>query len=296
MAGNHVGRNDPDLYKITERCNDDPTSTSEQGADKELKSLLGDEFNLVWKALSQGDSSPERGLKELMMSISGSVIAQKTGDGVLSLTTLPSLVEKDDLIEKYIGNSVGARSEVKLYSCVEGVKCLNPEETVKIFESHETMYGKVNSLLESITVKVADSPDDNLPGTLNDEETSLVEFSSIPLIRIIEMSLSSNNSDASILNNPEFVEVICYDVITNFMQKLLSDARGSVESLKRAQIDDTPMRQFSKNVDIVRNYIKDKRYSAFQKLSVITQVKQQLQQQEKVFELGFTQFMESRGS
>lgn len=97
------------------------------------------------------------------------------------------------------------------------------------------------------------------------------------------------------MNNPEFVEVICYDVITNFMQKLLRDAKSSVEMLKRAQIDDTPMQQFSQNVEVVRSYIKDKRYSAYQKLAVITQVKQQLQQQERVFELGFIQFMESRG-
>lgn len=295
MAGNHVGRNDPDLYKITERCDDDPSSTSEQGADNELKSMLGDEFNLVWKALSQGDGAPEKGLKELMMSISGSVISQKDHDGTIALISLPSLVEKDDLIEKYIGNSTGADTEVKLYRCTESTKCLNPEEITKLFRSDETMYGKINTLLESITVKVADAPGDNPAGTLNDEESALIEFSEIPLIRIIEAGIASGNSQASILNNPEFVEVICYDVITNFMQKLLRDAKSSVEMLKRAQIDDTPMQQFSQNVEVVRSYIKDKRYSAYQKLAVITQVKQQLQQQERVFELGFTQFMESRG-
>lgn len=296
MSGNHVGKNDPDLYKITEKCDDDPTSTSGQGEDDELKSLLGDEFNLVWKALSQGDGAPEKDLKELIMSISGSVISQKDHDGTISLTSLPSLVEKDDLVEKYIGNSTGGDTEVKLYRCADSAKCLNPQETAKIFKNNETMYGHVTTLLESITQKVHDAPGDNPAGSLNDQETALVEFSEIPLIRIIEAEISSGNSKASILNNPEFVEVICYDVITNFMQKLLRDAKASVEMLRRAQIDDTPMQQFGQNVEVVRSYIRDKRYSAYQKLQVIMQAKQQLRQQEQVFEAGFGQFLQTRGS
>lgn len=295
MAGNHVGRSNPDLYAVTERCDDDPTSTSEQGADNELKSLLGDEFNLVWKALSQGDGSPEKSLKELMMSISGSVISQKDHDGTIGMQLLPSLVEKEELIEKYIGTSTGADTEVKLYACTDATKCLNPNEVAKVFKSDETMYGKVTTLLENITLKVKDAPDDNPSGTLNDEESALVEFSSIPLIRIIEAGIASNNAKASILNNPEFVEVVCYDVITNFMQKLLKDAKSSVDMLRRAQIDDTAMQQFSQNVEIVRAYIRDKRYGAWQKLLVITQAKAQLIQQEKAFEIGFTQFVQQRG-
>ena len=97
------------------------------------------------------------------------------------------------------------------------------------------------------------------------------------------------------MNNPEFVEVVCYDVITNFMQKLLRDAKSSVDMLRKAQIDDTAMQQFSQNVEVVRAYIRDKRYGAWQKLLVITQAKAQLIQQEKAFEIGFTQFVQQRG-
>ena len=116
------------------------------------------------------------------------LISQKGHDGTISLIVLPSLVEKDDLVEKYIGNTTGDDSAVKLYRCQESTKCLNPEEISKTLKSDETMYGKINKLLETITTKVADAPGDNPTGTLNDQESALIEFSEIPLIRIRHLS------------------------------------------------------------------------------------------------------------
>ena len=57
---------------------------------EELASLLGDNFNLVWKALSKGSSDSVE-FKELMMSVAGSLIATKI-EGGLSLKPLPSLI------------------------------------------------------------------------------------------------------------------------------------------------------------------------------------------------------------
>jgi len=280
-----------DMFEATEDCTDNPDRFGNEADDDELKSLLGDNFNLVWKALSQGDSTAKTGLKELMMSISGSVIGRKE-DGIMSISSLPSLVEKEDLIERYIGKPGGQSGEVVMYRCDENKKCLNPVEQSEVVDSDQTLYGNVTTLLENIVEKI----DDN-EGELSDDEQALIEFSSIPLINIIELELATKNksSAASLVGMHEFVEVVCYDLITNYMQKMLTTAKASVEVLKTAQLDNTAIDKFTNNVETVRGYLRDKRFEAFKKLQVITQVKERLSQQQSVFELGFSRFMDVRG-
>lgn len=280
-----------DMFEATENCTDNPDRYGESGDEDQLKSLLGDNFNLVWKALSQGDHTAKTGLKELMMSISGSVIGRKE-DRVIAISSLPSLVEKEDLIERYIGKPGGQSGEVVIYRCDENKKCLNPVEQNDVLNSDQTLYGNVTTLLESIVEKVHDNE-----GELSDDEQALIEFSSIPLINIIELELSTKtkSSAASLVGMHEFVEVVCYDLITNYMQKMLTQAKSSVEILKTAQLDNTAIDKFTQNVDTVRSYLRDKRFEAFKKLQVITQVKERLIQQQGVFELGFSRFMDTRG-
>ena len=86
------------------------------GDTEELASLLGDNFNLVWKALSKGSSDSVE-FKELMMSVAGSLIATKI-EGGLSLKPLPSLIIDSSFLEKYIGTK-GESSRVEMYVCDE---------------------------------------------------------------------------------------------------------------------------------------------------------------------------------
>ncbi len=282
-----------DLFDATEKCTDNPGTHGNTGEDDELKALLGDEFNLVWKALSQGNSSSNsetNNLKELMMSISGSVIGIKQ-DGAYHFQNLTSLVLSEDLIEQYIGAPGSGGSNIKLYSCNEHHKCLEPTIIEVNLKSGETLYGNVSSLLESMLDKIYENA-----GELTDEEAALVEFSSIPLINLIEMELATKNksSAASFVGMSEFVEVVCYDVITNYMQQMLQKCKSAVELLEHAQLDNVAIDKFTSNVEIVRSFLRDKRFESFKKLQVITQVKHRIAQQQSVFELGFTRFMQSR--
>ena len=213
-------------------------------------------------------------------------------NGVIAISSLPSLVEKEDLIERYIGKPGGQSGEVVIYRCDENKKCLNPVEQNDVLNSDQTLYGNVTTLLESIVEKVHENE-----GELSDDEQALIEFSSIPLINIIELELATKtkSSAASLVGMHEFVEVVCYDLITNYMQKMLNQAKSSVEILKTAQLDNTAIDKFTHNVDTVRSYLRDKRFEAFKKLQVITQVKERLIQQQGVFELGFSRFMDTRG-
>jgi conjugative transfer pilus assembly protein TraH len=292
LAKSSIKKGGSDLHDATQKCQDNPDRYGETGDDKELKSMLPDNFNLVWHALSQGSGEAPNGMKEMIMSISGSIIGLKH-DGVTTISTLPSLIEKDDLLEQYIGKPGEGTSKVKLYVCNENTRCLKPTvQEVSLDNRADTLYGKVEVTLKSILDKIVSNK-----GELSDEEQALVEYSQIPIITLFEIELAMKNEKSVSLfaGNSEFVEVVCYDMITNFMQKMLHEAKTAVDSLETAQIDNTAIERFNKNIERVQLLLRDKKYKAMDKLQTIIAVKERLTKQQDVFEMNFTRYGNSRG-
>ena len=292
LAKSSIKKGGSDLHDATKKCQDNPDRYGETGDDKELKSMLPDNFNLVWHALSQGSGEAPSGMKEMIMSISGSIIGLKQG-GVTTISTLSSLIEKDDLLEQYIGKPGEGSSKVKLYVCNENTRCLKPTvQEVSLDNRADTLYGKVEVTLKSILDKIVSNE-----GKLSDEEQALIEYSQIPIITLFEIELAMKNEKSVSLfaGNSEFVEVVCYDMITNFMQKMLHEAKTAVDSLETAQIDNTAIERFNKNIERVQLLLRDKKYKAMDKLQTIIAVKERLTKQQDVFEMNFNRYGNSKG-
>ena len=292
LAKSSIAKGGSDLHEATQKCQDNPDKYGETGDNDQLKSVLPDNFNLVWKALSHGDGNAPTGMKELIMSISGSIIGTKVS-GISTISTLPSLVEKEDLLEQYIGKPGSGSSKIKLYVCNEKTKCLKPVATEQSVDNRaDTLYGKVETTLTSILDKIEANK-----GDLSDEEQALIEYSQIPIISLfeIELALKNKESVASFAGNSEFIEVVCYDMVTNFMQKMLHEAKTAVDTLQTAQLDNTSIERFNRNIETVQMLLRDKKYLAMDKLQTIIAVKERLLKQQDVFEMGFSRFADSRG-
>ena len=291
LAKSAIAKGGDDLAEATQKCQDDPDRYGDKGDNDDLKSMLPDNYNLVWKALSHGSGAAPTGMKEMIMSISGSIIVTKQ-DGISTISTLSSLLEKEDLLEQYIGRPGAGSSKIKLYVCHENSKCLKPIIEEKTIDNRlESLYGKVETTLTSILDKI----DDN-KGDLSDEEQALIEYSQIPIITLFEIELAQKNKDsvALLAGNAEFIEVVCYDMVTNFMQKMLSEAKAAVDDLKTAQLDNTAIDRFNNNIKNVQEILRDKKYHAMDKLQTIISVKERLLKQQDVFEMGFSRFGANR--
>ncbi len=286
MQGNMTASS-RDMYESTDKCKTNPDRYGSTGEEDELKSLLGNEFNLVWKAITKGESD-DQGLKELMMSVSGTIIGRKV-DGRYHFIPKGSLVLSSDILEQYIGVSM-SDSAIKLYQCDEKKKCLEPKE-VDIKQSRDdTLYGNVSRILTELIPKVTKNSQEKL----TDEEEAVIAFSSIPLISLIEMELVSKaRTEDMLVRMGEFVEVVCYDIVTNFLSQMVTKAQAAVESLEYTQLADIkPINEFTSRAEKVKEFLRDARFAAFKRLQVVTQVKERLKQQEKSFEAGFTKFMQ----
>ncbi len=295
MQSNASGQS-RDMYETSEKCKSNPDRYGENGAEDELKSLLGDNFNLVWKSIGSGGMG-DKDFKELIMSVSGTIIGRKI-DGKFQFVNKPSLVMKEQLLEKYIGidqAALAGSSKLKLYSCDDERKCLNPQEVEVTLSQNETLYGNVKRIIRSLETKVAggiSQPHQGMGQGLTDEEAGLVAFSSIPLINLIENELISKAKTEDLtVRLPEVIEVICYDVITNFLDMMVTKAQTAVKTLEYAQLDSVVIKDFERDADQVKAYLRDAKFGAFQRLQITMQVKERLEQQEKVFEYGFNRFM-----
>lgn len=299
MMQSNAASQSRDMFETSEKCKSNPDRYGAAGEEGELKSLLGDEFNLVWKSIGSGGIG-DKDFKELIMSVSGTIIGRKV-DGRYQFTNKPSLVMKEQLLEKYIGidQSTGeASSKLKLYSCDDEHKCLNPQEVEITLSQNDTLYGNVKRIIRSLEGKIAGGVRGSSDGSgsaaqnLTDEEAGLVAFSSIPLINLIENELISKaRTEDLTVRLPEVIEVICYDVITNFLDIMVTKAQTAVKTLEYAQLDSVVMDNFGRDAEQVKAFLRDAKFGAFQRLQITMQVKERLEQQEKVFEYGFNRFM-----
>ena len=143
----------------------------------ELESQLGDNFNLVWKALAKKatKNSEGRELKELLMSISGTVIGIKENDKQ-TVIHKKSLINKD-LIKDFMGVGGSGSTKVKLYVCDEEEKCLKPTVVEKQVDKNSVLFDRIARLTEQLVDKVYQNE-----GDLTGEEETLISLSSMPLI------------------------------------------------------------------------------------------------------------------
>ena len=186
--------------------------------------MLGDNFNLVWKALNKKIDSAGDGIsfKELLMSISGTIIGKKDDEGRRSIMHKKTLVNKE-LIEEFIGVRSG-NSDVELYQCDETELCLSLIKTKTRLSAKDTLYGSIDEMLVSMVKKIKANS-----GDFTEEEENLIALSSVPLINKMQRELAANSDNAYLtVRMAEFVEALSYDVITNYLTKLLQQTSEAV--------------------------------------------------------------------
>lgn len=290
-----LGGEGKDMADVTAKSKqdngDDPTKGRE-----ELKSQLGDNYNLVWKAfkaagikstLAGGDDSSFR---ELLMSISGTIIGTKDENGHYVIKHKKSLIDAD-LIKEFAGFSSGEGSEIKLYKCNEQEKCLDPQIFPQQLTKDGALFNNVQSLLSSITAKIKVSQ-----GPFSVEEESLISLSSLQLIPKIELDLTTYTSSKDIvIAQTEFIEALCLDVTTQYLIMLLKEVEEAVSELSYSQIADaSAFKDFEVDTRKVLRAINTAKIDAFKKYDLIAVTKGRMKQEISYYHGRFEEFFSNQ--
>lgn len=280
---NGSGKDLADNAEKSKKDTPDPTN-----GNQELKSMLGDNYNLVWKALEKKapSSNDNNSLKEMLMSISGTIIGRKDEDGRRSVIHKKSLINKE-MIEEFIGSSFSENAKVKLYSCDEKEKCLNPKIGDQSIRGEDSLMGRVATLLTSIAKKIKEDK-----GRYTADEETLIAMSSLSLITKLELDFGSySNPDHAQIAQMEFVEALCFDVVTTYLAKLLQEVQAAVGELEYVQIADSgAFKAFDLETSETMQALGRAKNEAFKRYDLIAQTKARLRQEIRYFELKFEEF------
>lgn len=247
----------------------------------EFADVLGDEFNLVWKAIRKnGFLASDNELAEVFMSISGSIISKKVGSGAdasFKPVHLASLANDQDLIDILVyGESKGGSdaSKGQIYKCddYDANKCLNPSRIKLSVAKDKALIHRVEDMLRNIAERARSYDGQDL----TDAEKGLIESTKIPILKIIIVQ-NAFKAGSSIINVSEFSEGIAYDLVLQFMEEVLDIINQSLQELEKVQIDGKMISEFKQDIRSARKQIIERRNGIYQQmhtaLSVIQKTK-----------------------
>lgn len=243
-----------------------------KGQTQNFKDVLGDEFNIAWKAIQKnGFLNRDLQLAEFFMTISGTIISRRKGEHIEAIV-LPSKSGDTTLISALIKGLI----PVEIYKCDDPRedRCLAPRVQTLSLPETKSLYGKVQHLLNSISTKV------RIDGALSPEERGFVNSTMIPVLKIIavEVAFKEGGSPISITN---FSETIAHDILLQYLDEVMSLVWNSVTQLKKTQINDHMLEEFRAGIAGSRKLLFAQRTALFEQMSITLDTIERTQQIER---------------
>lgn len=180
-------------------------------AGDDMKDQVLKNKNLVWDALGRNHLfDGNRQLKELVMSIVGSIIFNKTGD----VTILTPMVDNRDVITVLMRGGTA-----KIYGCDDAVLCLGPTVTDVTVSSDNGLVTLVRTIMLSINQKLGDDTG------MTDREKGFINTTSVPVLKYLTNSRSMGMSPTYLIQVADF---IAQDLMIQYLQELVKQAGQSL--------------------------------------------------------------------
>jgi len=227
------------------------------GLTGEFEDVLGDEYNITWQAIQKNSFlNQSKTQAELFMSISGTIVSKIRDKKHADHKILPSLALDNDLIKALMDGGVKA----KFYSCPDKNKCLEvKKQEIKLAAKDGITY-HVRQIIQSIKTKLIEG------GSLTDREKGFIEQTNLPILKMITLSvIHSRNKDYVGLDSSDHVELISYDILLNYLQKILDQTSQSINHIRVVQLVDNDIKDMLDQIFRVKQYIANERMGLFQR-------------------------------
>ncbi len=234
-----------------------------------FKDILGDEFNIAWKAIQKnGFLSRDPQLAELFMTVSGTIISRRVSDR-LEVKVLPSKSSDPQLIAGLItGNA-----PVQIYKCDNASedKCLSPTIQQITLPAEKALYGQVHRLLLSLSQKVREDK------ALSKAEIGFVNSTQIPVLKIMAVE-AAFKAGGSPLSAADFSEAIAHDIVLQYLEEVMTLVFDSVTQLQKTQINDQMVEELRQGISKSRKLLFAKRTALFEQMAITLDLIERTQQ------------------
>lgn len=228
--------------------------------DPKFKSMLGDEFNLAWKAIQENAFlAGNRKLSEFFMSVSGTLIARKDKGGGTLLETKVSLADKESLLSALLYGG-----EVRIYRCGdEG--CLTVSEVTLTIGRDQCLVEKVREMLSLIQGKIyADEP-------LSEAGIAFLNSTRLPFYKILSVATAYRRGGSPV-DVLDYAEIGAVDMLFQYLSEILDVVQESVDHLKLSQVDDAQVSRFQKSLSDTRARITSRKLSSFKQIEQVAAI------------------------
>lgn len=235
--------------EIVERGKEDPR----------FQKMLGTEFNLAWSAIQENAFlRSDSLLSEFFMTLSGTIISRKEGDGY-ELSTKPSLVDQDTLLTVLLKGG-----NLRVYKCqdIGSNKCLEVGVQEVIIREGEAFETRIQGILNSIRNKIYEDQE------LSVSEKAFLNSTRLPFYKILNVSTAFKPGESP-LDTKDYSEFAALDVLFHYLSEILDLINESAAHLKSAQVDSTQIEKFQKHLFQARERVIQKRMSTFKQVEQI---------------------------
>ncbi len=241
-----------------------------KGEKEGFKDILGDEFNIAWKAIQKNGflrSDPQ--LAEFFMTLSGTIVSRHVGDHTEAVVLASKSTDPE-----LISGMIRGNTQIEIYKCdnVSEDKCLFPSPQKISIPEAKALYGKVQKLLVDISKKVRE---DNRP--LLEHEEGFVNSTQIPVLKImaVELAFKEGGSPMSVT---DFSEAIAHDILLQYLDEVMSLVWNSVTQLKKVQINDGMIEELRSGIASSRKLLYAKRTALFEQMAITLDLIERTQQ------------------
>jgi len=206
-------------------------------------------------------------LSEMVMSLSGSLILDNTGEANI-WRLLPSKAGDEAVLNTLLygesfklsdGQMMHHSLEAKLYHCdtIETYGCLNPNLTSFNMSHSQSWVGRIQETLRSIQDKVRRDE------ALSAQEKELISSAKFPLFRAINVQ-SAYSFAKDVINLNDYAEMLALDVLEEYLEDLLDVVKlGS----HRIQAETETIKDFQAGIADARGMIRYFRANNQQKIT-----------------------------
>jgi conjugative transfer pilus assembly protein TraH len=239
-----------------------------KGSDPRYKDMFVGEFNLAWKAIqSNAFLSSDRDLAQLFLTLVGSIIARKYGDGY-EVITLPGHADRDDVLNGLLNGG-----DTPIYGC-DSDQCLNPKLAKFTLSDAHAFLKKVHKVLESLIQKIYEDEEPTI------EEKDFLNSTRLPVYKILNVTTAYRKGTAPV-DVHQYADLIALDILYKYILEVIDIVHDSVAQLKVVQVDDSHLERFLNYLRLARERITVRRNSAFQHMDSVLSFIQSTQLIEK---------------
>jgi conjugative transfer pilus assembly protein TraH len=269
-----------DFVAARKGCHEGSQTRRDIGTDTSgpLQDVLQEASNVAWYVLKQ--TAWDDRLKETLMSVTGTVITgvktitpgrdEKIPNSTSDFKIFPPIA----VLNENFFTAFATGGQTDIYVCGDKNKCLAVTTEKRVFSVGETHAEKVKTLLESIEDKIyTNAPLDPL-------EVSLIEQSRIPILKIINI-MSGYHKGKAPISIQMYTDIIAHDLLTQHVKDMLGLIRQIASSLRGAQINEEPLKQYIDQLKMVEKKLKERDEEVYRKADQILQIIQKIQLQEQ---------------